>query len=108
MAQKETDSLRVRLGEDLKPRLDALLADKRITQQAAIVAIIEWLLNQPPLTQSMVLGQIPRDDPRIYRLMMEDARAAARQDDSDAGDRAARRASRPARRRSPDPGGEAA
>jgi len=106
MSKGDSENLRVRLGEPLKAAFDRLLADKRITQQAAVIAMVEWLIAQNPLSQSMVLGQIPRDDVEVMRLAL--ARAEAEAAVHKTKKRSDRQARAQARRRNTGPDGAAA
>jgi hypothetical protein len=69
----ETDDLRVRLKKGLKDRWDALIAEKKTTHQAALNELVEWFVGvQDGLLQSMLLGQIKRDDRRVLELLLRD------------------------------------
>ncbi len=63
-AAQDAENLRIRLRADLKKRLDLLVAEKRTTLQSAISALVEFLLESDPVTQSLLLGQIGSDGDR--------------------------------------------
>lgn len=58
-AMPETESIRVRLGPDLKPKWDGVLKARGISQQKAIESTIRWLVEQDALLQVMMFGQVP-------------------------------------------------
>ncbi len=65
MPVADTDPMiRVRLPPALKAKWDALLDGHKITQQAAVVAMVQWAVALEPLARTMVLGQIPETDHR--------------------------------------------
>ena len=59
---KQTADLRVRLGPDLKGRLDAVLNARKVSQQVGMVEVVEWFVSQDAMVQAMVLGLIPVED----------------------------------------------
>lgn len=62
MARDETDMIRVRLGEPLRNKWKSVLDARKISQQKAIVATIEWIVEQDALLQTMLFGQVPESD----------------------------------------------
>lgn len=52
------ENLRIRLSPEKKARLKTLCDRKKITQQAAVEAMVEFLLSADGTLVSMVLGQI--------------------------------------------------
>jgi hypothetical protein len=64
--------IRVRLRPDLKAKWEGVLTGHKITQQAAVVAFVEWLVIQDPLTRSMIFGQVPDTDrAALSRIVLE-------------------------------------
>src|SRR6476620_6681048 len=58
-----SEPVKFRVEPDMKQRWDALLERKKITQQDAGLALVQWLLESDDLLQSMVLGQVnPAED----------------------------------------------
>lgn len=60
MPQAETDEhrLSIRVTTDLKDRFEAACAKKKISQQAAVVSLMDWWARAPELLQSLVVGHI--------------------------------------------------
>lgn len=56
--QSRKNDLRVRLTPELKQEVDALFERKNISQVKAVTAMLKWVVEQPDLVQSVVLGQI--------------------------------------------------
>lgn len=89
------ENLRVRLPEELRDDWQAFLSRKRITQQAAITAMVEWITRADDRLASMMLGQIAEIHhgelaELILREMAEGkrmaiSRAAMRKPDQDKG-----------------------
>jgi len=74
MAEKKNQegALRVRLGESRKGKLDALLERRKISQQDALCAIVDWLVEQPDEVQTLVLGTLPDSlRPVAARMMLD-------------------------------------
>ena len=53
--------IKIRLDPELKKKIDDLLSRKQITQVAAMNSLLEWLVVQDDLLQSMILGQLDDD-----------------------------------------------
>jgi len=62
MQMAETEHIRIRVKPDLKQRWDKVLADRKISQQEAVVALMEWASRQEPILQTMLFGQVPESD----------------------------------------------
>ena len=62
-------SVRLPLSPERLKRWEFVLGVKKISQQDALYAILDWFVEQEPLIQSMVLGQIPFD-PEIQRMLI--------------------------------------
>jgi hypothetical protein len=60
--EKKEKSIRLPIDAQRMEAWEKLLDEKQITQQAALLAMIDWVVAQDPLVQSMVLGQIPASD----------------------------------------------
>jgi hypothetical protein len=58
-AVKDKESIRIRLGPDVKPPWERVLAEHKITQQQAVEALVRWTIEQDALTRAMVFGQVP-------------------------------------------------
>jgi hypothetical protein len=57
---------------ELKRKLDAALARRRSTLTGFTEAIVSWFIEQDPLVQSLILGQIePQDQQQIVRLVLQ-------------------------------------
>lgn len=67
-----TENVRIRVSPELKSKWDAMLAGRKISQQDAAVSLMEWLVEQEPLIQTMVLGQVPEADKgELARFVLE-------------------------------------
>lgn len=55
------ESMRIPLPPELFAKWRSLLQQKKISQQMAVVALIEWFMNQDDLFQSIILGQLNSD-----------------------------------------------
>ena len=62
-------SIRLPISPEQEARWEAMLAIKKISQQDALYAIMDWFVVQEPLIQSVILGQIP-PDPEIQRILI--------------------------------------
>lgn len=70
--ETESEQIRVRLIPTLKGRWERVLESHKITQQAAVVALLEWVADQDPLTRSMIFGQVPDTDrSALSRIVLE-------------------------------------
>jgi hypothetical protein len=64
--------IRVRLKPELKGKWGRVLDSHKITQQAAVVAFVDWLVAQDPLTRSMIFGQVPdADHAALARIVLK-------------------------------------
>ncbi len=61
----ETKSVRLVLEGERLEAWESLLAEKQVSQQAAMVKLIDYILAQDSVAQSMILGQIPASDDLI-------------------------------------------
>lgn len=61
--EPEEENIRVRVPGPLKGKWDGVTAAHKISQQAAVVSLMAWFVEQDALLRSMVLGQIPDVDP---------------------------------------------
>lgn len=59
--QENSKSIRLPLEGDRLKRWEDMLDARKISQQQAVYSLIDWIVQQPPMVQSMVLGQIPPD-----------------------------------------------
>jgi hypothetical protein len=67
----QTENIRIRLGPDLKPAWEGVLERHKITQQAAVAALIGWAVRQDPLTRAMIFGQVPdADHAELSRIVL--------------------------------------
>ena len=65
MAENGTSDnmVRVRLDDaETREKWKAMLNDRQISQQRALVGLIEWIIRQEPLTQAMIFKQVPKTD----------------------------------------------
>lgn len=62
--------VRTRVPPDLKARWDEMLKARKISHQAADLALKQWAVAQPPLFQAMIFGQIPVS-PELIKLVGE-------------------------------------
>lgn len=62
------ENLRIRLEPTIKDRWDTFLGRKKITQQAAVVALVEMVMKVDGRLASMILGQI---EPEHHAEMVE-------------------------------------
>lgn len=58
---KASDSLRVRMPPEQKVAWIELCDRKKISQQDAVTSLLQWLLEQEDIVQSMVIGQTAPD-----------------------------------------------
>lgn len=66
------ENVRIRLAADVKEAWQSTCDAKRITQQAAIDALLRWFTQQDSLMQSLILGQIEEKDcGDVTRLLLE-------------------------------------
>lgn len=64
--------MRIGLDPKLKERWDSMLEARGISQQRAVVALVNWIVEQDPLTQLMIFGQAPeRDHAQLVRIVLE-------------------------------------
>ncbi len=61
--------LRVRLDPALKKQLDDAVAARKTNQQTLVTELVRWYVDQEPMIQSIVIGQI--DDLDVVRLVLE-------------------------------------
>lgn len=54
--------IRVRLGGSLLEAWERVVNDRKVTQQDALVGLIEFIVNEDPLTQAMIFKQVPIED----------------------------------------------
>ena len=60
MEKNQSDRpFKVRLDNGLKAQLNAMLRERKISQQDAGVALVDWIVQQDALVQLVVLGQVP-------------------------------------------------
>lgn len=70
--------MRIRVPPSLTDRWDAVVAAHKISKQAAVIALIEWVARQDALTRSMVFGQVPETDHAVLsRIVLERLSAPA-------------------------------
>ncbi len=63
-------TLNFNISPQAKDQLDQLLERTGLPQNELCTRVFEWLSNQPPLVQVVVLGQIPQSDvPDILNLI---------------------------------------
>lgn len=62
------ESLRVRLGPDLKKRFDDVLDSKGISQVKGVKKIAAWFVEQDDRFQAHILGQIALTDHEMAAL----------------------------------------
>ena len=68
----DSENIRIRLGGDLRKRWKQLIDDRKISQQRAIVAAIEFLCDQEPLTTAMIFQQVPNTDrAELSRIVLD-------------------------------------
>lgn len=77
MVMAQRINLRLNVDADLHTKWTDMCDRKRITQQDAIEAVLEWFLGQDDLAQSGVLGQIALV-PRLIHILIERAAPTAR------------------------------
>jgi DUF917 family protein len=67
---EEKQNLKVRLKPAIKTAWDELLERKKISQQDAGTSLIQWILDQDDVLQSMVLGQV-KPAPDLARVIAQ-------------------------------------
>lgn len=68
----DLQNIRGRFTPDLAGRWRDVLAARKISQQDALTAMAEWLVEQDSLTQTIVFGQVEkRDHPDLARLVLK-------------------------------------
>lgn len=68
------ENLRIRVPEQLKDLFEAACARKKVSQQQAVVSLMEWFVAQPGMLQSLVLGHFdhtPEERKRVAQLALE-------------------------------------
>ena len=65
--------MRFRVSPELKAAWDEMIGGRKISQQDAVEPLIQWIVRQEPLMQSMVFGQVPASDTGevARRLLLE-------------------------------------
>lgn len=58
----EYQMIRVRVKGPTKERWDKMLEDRKMSQQDAVVSLIEFILGEEPLTQNMIFQQTDVND----------------------------------------------
>jgi hypothetical protein len=58
----EEQMIRVRVAGPLKEAWERVLEERKITQQAAVTSMMAWAVQQDPLVQAMLFGQVPERD----------------------------------------------
>jgi hypothetical protein len=61
-SKSERDELKARLDAELKRKWDSMLEDRKVTSQRAIVALVNFMVNEDPAVQAMILEHIPDGD----------------------------------------------
>ena len=91
------ESLRVRLGPDLKKRFDDVLESKGISQVKGVKKIASWVVEQDGRFQAHILGQITLTDEELASLFAanEESSAIATLDGRSRGKLLKREAERP-------------
>ena len=75
----DSEQIRIRVGQPLKAKWDGMLTARKITQQAAVTALIDWITCEDPLTQTMIFGQVPvQDRADLTRLVLKRLAGSAR------------------------------
>jgi antitoxin component of RelBE/YafQ-DinJ toxin-antitoxin module len=68
----ETENLRVRIGPELKQRFDEMLEARGVTQQRALEAMVEWIVDEDALTQLQIFKQAPlKDRAELSRIVLK-------------------------------------
>ncbi len=67
----DAENIRTRVPAAVKKRWDAMLDEHRISQQDAVLSLIEWCLDEDPLTRAMVFRQVPsKDRAELSRIVL--------------------------------------
>jgi len=56
------ENIRVRIPTPLKEKWDAAMDGRKISTQRALAEMMRWMIEQDPLTQAMIFGQVPETD----------------------------------------------
>lgn len=59
---EDFENIRTRVPARVKPRWQEVLKEHKISQQDAVLALIEWAIGEDPLTRAMVFGVVPDVD----------------------------------------------
>ena len=71
MVVSSPESIRIRVDPPLKGPWEKMLEEHRITQQAAITSVMEWLISEDPLTRAMIFKQVPvKDRLELSRIVL--------------------------------------
>lgn len=71
VAEQDAEQIRIRVSPDLKAKWSAMLEKRKISQQAAVVALMDWIVDQDPLLQLSIFGQVPESDgANIARIVL--------------------------------------
>ncbi len=57
-----TADVRFRVTPELKKRWDEIRDARKVNQQDAANALFAWIVDEDPLTQAMIFGQVPVTD----------------------------------------------
>jgi predicted phage tail protein len=71
MCVADSEQIRVRLQGELKEKWERTLEARKISQQQAVVALLENVVGFDPLLQSMLFNQVPTADrAELSRIVM--------------------------------------
>jgi len=59
MPKLSEENFRVRVPEAVNEKWEKLLADHNITTQRALLSLMEWIIEEDPLTRAMIFRQVP-------------------------------------------------
>ena len=62
VAESELKSLRVRVEPGLSGKVDAMLEARGVTVQRALETLLEFIVDEDPLTQAMIFKLVPAKD----------------------------------------------
>lgn len=68
------ENLRFRISRDLKERWTRACEERKISQQDAINALVEFFVDRDELVQLMILGQVSRSADLVRLALRSDAR----------------------------------
>lgn len=66
------NTMRIVVETDLMEKWKKILDERKISQQRAVISLMEWIVGQEPLIQLVIFGQVPAAERRqLSQLVIE-------------------------------------